>query len=105
MAEKINITFCGMRLAGNEKIIGLVWEENIDELVLQFYHMNENKRYVNDELERIPIDSICTGTKVQNALSYLRRIAQAKKTSYNIYIEEDCYKAILLAYEAMSYLA
>ena len=89
-------SFYGMRLVDPyEKFIGMVWEQDGTlQLSLRFYYLNDNGKYVYEELENLPIDVVWNCKSTKEACMYLKSIAKNKKPSYNVFIEDSLYDGI-----------
>lgn len=91
-----NKSFYGMQVVGRyEPIVGVCCElTDMGKITLRFYH-TEHGKYVYDQLKTFPRKKICTGETVMEALYNLRKIVDKVKPSYKIYLNANCYKAII----------
>ncbi len=95
MANTNNGNPYGMRVIGQmNNIVGLLWTVEEEKLVLYFYYRDEYNNYSCDQLEEIPLASVCKGGNVNDALSKLKRFSNRAKPSYRTYMTRDCFNAI-----------
>lgn len=85
----------GMRVIGQmNNIVGLLWALEEEKLVLYFYYRDTYNNYLCDKLEELSLKAACKGENVNDAFSYLKRVSNKKRPSYNIYMTRDCFNAI-----------